>query len=44
MAKFMEGEYDILQFDTNKDNLKGNTTIYLKDSLGNRALVTVEIK
>lgn len=39
-----EEEYDILQFDTNKDNLKGNTTIYLKDSLGNRALVTVEIK
>ncbi len=39
-----EGEYDILQFDTNKDDLKGSTTIYLKDSLGNRVFVTVEIK
>lgn len=39
-----EGEYDILQFDTNKDDLKGSTSIYLKDSLGNRASVTVEIK
>jgi len=39
-----EGEYDILQFDTNKEDLKGSTIIYLKDSLGNRASVTVEIK
>ena len=35
---------DILQFDTNKDNMKGSITIYLQDSLGNRASVTVEVK
>ncbi len=39
-----EMKNDVLQFDTHKDDMKGSTTIYLKDSLGNRASVTVEVK
>ncbi len=39
-----EKKYDILQIDTSKDDIKGIATIDLKDSLGNKAHVTVKIE
>lgn len=39
-----EKKYDVLQIDTSKDDVKGIATIDLKDSIGNKAQITVKIE
>ncbi|MEG0700207.1 MAG: hypothetical protein RR061_01490 [Muribaculaceae bacterium] len=36
-------KYDVLQINTTKGDMKGSTTIELKDKTGNIALVTVMV-